>query len=428
LRPGLRWSDGNPLTARDFVFAWRRNLDPITGSWLSSMLFGVVGAEAYRAGTNRNPDSIGIEALDDTTLQIRLNHQLTSLLYLLYDPITYPQPSYNVMLYGDLAFEPAQHVCNGAFRVAESQAQRVMTLAHNPWYQGFANGNLDRVELRYVAPRYENYRNGEIDLCRIEDQAYSQSELATQPLLLQYLSTYFLAFAAGVQPFDSIAVRQAFAGAIDQQDLVETVWANIQKPANGGVIPPGMTGHSPECGIPFNPSAASATIKMVGGTQSLPTITLAAIPGMAELPRYLAEQWRIHLGIEIQIAVDVAFEDIVTGMQNGTYQLALVGCDAEYPDAGYFLSGFRPGEMFTPGWNGPQFEALLTEIAKVSDHRQRIAYCHAADRLLVEQETIIVPLYYYQAYGLLRPEYQFVSDATIIRGGTIPLKHLRLVS
>jgi ABC-type oligopeptide transport system substrate-binding subunit/class 3 adenylate cyclase len=422
LRPGLRWSDGIPLSAHDFVYAWRRNLHPTEGSWLSTLLFGVAGAEAFRNGNSTDPNTIGVEALDDTTLEIRLLRPQTTMLYLLYDPITYPQPRHRLATAETL---PEQLVTNGAFVVAQSQAQRPIRLARNPFYRGFAAGNLDQVELRYLEPRFENYVQHEIDLCRIEDQQYMATAADSAPMLLQYLTTYFLAFACDTTPFNRREARQALALSIDRQALVEVVWSNIQKPAYGGVIPPGMLGHSPEFALRYDPLLAREKLAAAVGSAAFGQLQLAAIPGMANLPAYLAQQWREQLGIDVQITSDVAFEDAVAGMRSGHFQLALLGCDAEYPDPVSFLNGFVPGEFFTPGWQNIPFQELLEATQRTTDQRRRIEACHQLDRLLVEQETAIVPLYYYQAYAVLRAGYSLAGEPTLIRGGVIPLKHVR---
>ena len=280
LRPDLRWSDGVALTAHDFVFAWRRNLDPATGAGLAQALYAVQGAEAYHRGQNHDPASIGVRALDDLRLEISLQTPTPYFPYVLAETIAFPQPADSIRVLGDAWSAPETLVCNGPFRIGRWEQGREILLERNPFYRGLMPGNLDEVQLRFVEPTLGLYEQGVIDYCRIVDRAVLPGDYDATSFLMQYLATLFLVFACQSPPFDQPLVRQAFAASIDKEALSRSVWAGLQRPATGGIIPPGMPGHSPQIGLRFDPDLARDLLEQAGYTSGpiFPALPLPPCP------------------------------------------------------------------------------------------------------------------------------------------------------
>jgi oligopeptide transport system substrate-binding protein len=429
LRPNLKWSDGAPLTAYDFVFAWRRNLVPETGAGVAHQLYVVEGAEDFHQGRNPDPNSIAISALDDLNLEVILKTPTPYFPYLLTSSISFPQPAHLIETKGDDWNKPPNLVCNGPFRIMNWQPNQEMRLEKNSFYRGFAPGNLGEVLLYFAEPSLEQYIRQEIDWCPVWDQADLAIRYPTETFLVQYLTTYFLAFSCRFPPFNQKLVRQAFAMSINQQEVVKTVWSNVQKPALGGVVPPGMPGHSPEIGLYFDPRAARQLLKQAGfdSGASLPSLTLAALSGFRTTPDYLQASWREHLGVEVQIMRNMSLEDIAAKMKQGSAQLSLSGWGVDYPDPDDMLRVLFHGASPTNylGWHNQQFDQLVERAASLTDQQVRLTLYHQADRLLVAEETAIVPLYYQQAHGLLRPGFRLEGAGKIIRGGTLKFKNIR---
>ena len=174
----------------------------------------------------------------------------------------------------------------------------------------------------------------------------------------------------------------------------------------GGVIPPGMPGHSPEIGLQFDPLMAKNLLREADfhlDTDSLP-IRLAALSGFGTLPHYLQSCWRKNMGIEVEIIENISFDKMLSGFEDGSIQLALGGWYVDYPDPDNILRalfhGASPANYF--GWQNNRFDWLTEQAANSTDQQARLAIYHQADRILVADETAVVPLYYPQAYGLLR--------------------------
>lgn len=428
LRPDLKWSDGTPLTAHDFVFAWQRNLSPQTGASVADQLYVVQGAEEFHQGQTNDPDSIGIEAIDDFTLLITLKTPVSYFLYLLTDLITFPQPHHSIQNKGDQWGHPENLVCNGAFKVGGGSPSHEILMVKNPHYRGFASGNLEKIALCYVQPTFTNYLQEKIDWCRVDDRADLPALYPQETLLVQGFLTFMLGFACHCPPFDEKLIRQAFVKCINRTELVREIWANVQKPAMGGVVPPGMPGHSPEIGLLFEPSFARQILHQrleVGA--GFPSITLAALPGFGSTPIFLQETWKTHLGIEVNIIENKPANEVLSDMAAGKVQIMLLGLYATYPDPDDVLRGFHSSASLTHhfGWKHKKFDEFIDEAASLTNVLERLALYHQADRLLVAEETAVAPLYYLQAYGLLRSPFRLAESGKIIRGG-IKFKNIRV--
>lgn len=424
LRPGLRWSDGAPLTAHDVVFAWRRNLAPATGAAMADLLDVVAGAAEYRTGAVANPEHVRVKAIDDLHLEFELHTPLAHALYLLADPITFPQPRHAFARHGTACFTPALLVCNGPYRVAAWRDGSEIVLERNPSYRITAPGGVERALLRFVPPTYDYYASGRIDMCRVEDRGDILARHPDESFVRQFLSTYFVAFNCAHPPFDDPRARRALAHAIDRYALVTECWAGVQKPADGGVVPPGMAGHSPEIGPRFDPRAALQLCDLTH-LRHTGRLTLAALPGFGGVPRFLAAAWREYLDLEVTLVEDVPYDRLLNGLHTGMFQMALLGCDAEAPEPGNMLGGFAAGASFTAGWHNTTFEACLYAAARRLNMQERLALYHQADHILVAGEAAIIPLYYYQAYGVLRSGLR-LAGGNVVRGGQVRLKQIRV--
>jgi oligopeptide transport system substrate-binding protein len=431
LRPNLTWSDDSPLTAHDFVFAWRRNLNPAIEADMAYQLYVVEGAEAFHQGHNTDPASVAVTALDDLNLEINLKVPTGYFLYLLAHPITYPQPAHIIQENPVGWSKPVDLVCNGPFKVVAWDERQEIRLGKNTFYRGFASGNLDKVNLYFIDPglSLDYYLNHKIDWCRVDNRPDLPKHYPQESHLIQYLTTYFLSFACHCPPFNQKLVRQAFVMAIDQKELVNQVWSGVQKPALGGVIPPGMPGHSPEIGLAFDPQAAQSLLQEAGFNSGadLPPLTLVTLPGLSTTPYYLQQNWQQYLGAKVQVIENMSNDDIFTNLKQGSVHFALIGWDVDYPDPDNILRVFFHSAnpyMDYLGWQNKTFDSLVEQAVSSTDHQKRLSLYHQADKILVAEDTAVGPLYYWQAHGLLRSGFKIEGAGKIIRGGIFKLKDI----
>jgi len=429
LRQDWRWSDGMPVTAHDFIFAWRRNLTPQTNTGMAHQLYAIQGAAAFHQGEVAEATAVGIYALGDWTLEIVLDTPINYFLYLLAYPIMLPQPAHHVQLQPETWATPDNLICNGPFRPEYDPKHSALYLNRNPYYRGLRAGNLNQVALHFQEPNWQHYQQNEVDWCRVDDRSDLAVHQPEAAFLVQGFVTFFLGFACHVPPFTNKLLRQAFAFAVDRHELVRLIWANVQKPATGGFVPPGMPGHSPEIGLTFDPERARHLLHEAGYTDGgdLPPLTLLALPGFAEVPAYLQQEWQQVLNVRVEIEDKLTDEEFTAHMRQGQGQLALLGWYAAFPDPDDVLRGIfygsSPHNVFN--WHNPLFDNLLDQAQRTTGSRTRFELYHEADKVLVQGETAVVPLYYLQARGLLRPPFQFADSGKIIRDNNIKFKNIR---
>jgi oligopeptide transport system substrate-binding protein len=418
LRPELRWSDGKPLTAHDFVFAWRRNLLPETGAGLASQLYPLAGAEALHQGLADDVERLGVRAAGDHQLEVELTAPVGHFLYVLASPIAFPQPAHALQRRAEGAGDAQSWVSNGPFMLAGWSRGRHLDLTRNP-YARRAAGDLRDVRIIFGTPEDDFARQGSLDLLRCEDRPDQLEGHPGVTVSVQYLNTFLLGFACAHAPFDRPAMRRAFAQAVNRELLVEQVWKGLQQPARGGVVPPGMPGHSPEISPPFDPAAARAALAAAGGCSA--PISLAALPGLGATPEFLRDAWRAHLGVDVAVHKDVGVEELLEGVANGRFQLAIFGWDLDFPEPADILRtlfyGASPVNYF--GWRNARFDALIDAAVALSASDERLALFHSADKLLVAEEVAALPLYHTRSYALLQPGYSLAGGARLVRGGRL---------
>ena len=241
LREGLRWSDGVPLTAEDFVYAWRRIRED--GLRMAAMLADVEAAEA----------------LDDRTLEVTLREPRSYFPYVLASTWAFPWPRHHCEALGAAWHEPENLVCNGPFVIGECSDEGLQ-LSPNPHWNG-PRGNVREVAIafRLMGPKtLGEWRDGRYDVL----QAYDRSAVdapETESEIVPQLSMHYVGYRADRPPFSSELVRRAFSHAVDRSRLAG-VFGDLALPAvRGGAIPPAMPGHSHRVPPSTTPSSRPAT-------------------------------------------------------------------------------------------------------------------------------------------------------------------------
>ena len=231
LRNDERWSDGVPVTAGDFEYAWKRLLDPATGSPDASLLYDVKGARAFHRGEGRR-ENVGVRALDEVTLVVELEEPAGYWLHLLTVSATYPLPRHMVEAHGKAWTEVGKLVSNGPFRLESWQPGRSMILSRNPEYRGRFRGNIQRVELSSPVDPLAPDEAGSVDvifglplLTKMDRALPLQGAIyVSQPAL----TTGYLGLDVSRPPFDDPRVRRALVLATDRETLsYEDQWGSI---------------------------------------------------------------------------------------------------------------------------------------------------------------------------------------------------------
>jgi oligopeptide transport system substrate-binding protein len=412
LRSDGRWSDGQPVTADQFEFAWKRLLDPSLHAAYAPLFVdaGIVGADEYNAGRASNANRVGIAAVDDRTLQVRLVQPFGAL------------PSLAALWVGaplrpDLvsddpdgwATDSSTYIGNGPFMLGEWQHQDHLTLVPNPHYVahlGWPRPTLTRVTVTmhtnpeadfaaYTGTRPPDWiAVPDVDV----NQVLNDQALATQTRRSGELTTFWLQMNTARPPLNNVLVRRALSRGIDRVALVRDLATGVSSPALS-LIPPGMPGFQQALGLDlgFDAAAGRALLAQAGfgSAQPLPSLAFSYPDAPANQRRalYLQAQWNANLGMDVQPkAMDAAAYQ--QAIDSGTYDLAFGGWSADYPDPhDWFGVVFGcNGRYNTFKYCNTGFDQLLARADMAPTLADRLALYAQAQSVLL-QDVPVAPLF-----------------------------------
>jgi oligopeptide transport system substrate-binding protein len=409
LRDDVYWSDGVPVTAEDFAYAFKRALDPARQYGAASLVFDVRNAKAYHRGQLTDPAQVGVRALAPLTLVVELEAPTSYFPYVLAFTPMFAVPRHVVEVHGEAWAEPGNIVTNGPFRLAGWERGMSMILERNPTYHGRFTGNVERVECSFLSGRparlLQMYEENRLDIfCDLPPAEMSRARhrYAGEYVSGPRLSIDFVGFDVSRPPFDDPRVRRAFTLATDREALADVTLRGYAFPATGGFVPPGMPGHSPGIGLPYDPETARQLLADAGypGGRGFPALDCIARndPGHDLMCDYLQAQWLATLGVEIDWQ-EVAWVRFPARMSKETPHLWMVGYWADYPDPDDYL---RVMWWLPPGWRHNEYRRLVEDGRRAMVQEERMRLYQQADRILVE-EAPVLPLCYARFHMLVKP-------------------------
>jgi len=409
LRDDVRWSDGTPVTAGDFEYAWKRVLNPATRSPAATYLYDVKGAKAFHSGQAPTPDSVGVRALDELTLVVELEGPAGYFLHLLATSATYPVPRHVVGAKGAAWTEVGNIVTNGPFRLEAWQPGQPLVLSRNSDYHGRFSGNVQRVEALLwtteFSAAFEQYEADNLDICGLWGPVAERTR-ARQRHAGDYVSapgawTNYVGFDLRRPPFGDPRVRQAFVLAVNRETLAEVVLQGYLSPATGGFVPPGLPAHSAGIGLPYDPDRARWLLAEAGypGGQGFPAVNALAARGDEPEIEYLSTQWRENLGVEI-VWETLEWAMLLDRLTEAPPHLFRTGWVADYPDPDNFLR-VALAQYYTQPWN-EAYDNLVEGARRITNQAKRMEMYREADRILIESAAIM-PLIYGRTHLLAKP-------------------------
>jgi ABC-type oligopeptide transport system substrate-binding subunit/DNA-binding SARP family transcriptional activator len=410
LRDDVAWSDGAPVTADDFEFAWKRVLDPATGSRMASLLYDIAGARAFHRGEGRRED-VAVRAMDELTLVVELEAPTGYFLQLLAHNFTYPVPSHAVQAHGESWSEPDKIVTNGPFRLASWSRDASIVLTYNPAYHGRRRGNVDQVELRLLPDgawpaRWQMYQAGGLDVLNLAGSPALERDRARHQFPSEYvsgprLSTDYAAFITNRKPFDDPRVRRAFVLAIDRKRLRDVALGADSTPATGGFVPVGMPGHSAGIGMPYDPEQARDLLAEAGypGGRGFPATEWLSLSGAEAYMESMQTQWHQNLGVKVHWEI-LEISKLLRRLNQRPPHMFFLGWVADYPDPDSFLRA-NLIRRYT-GWQNPTYEELVEKARRTTEQAERMKLYGQADRILIE-EAVLLPTFYGRTQLLVKP-------------------------
>lgn len=428
IRDNARFHDGKRITADDFKWSWERNLNAETLSPTAPDFLGdIVGAPEYVRG--RADEVVGIQVVDDVTLDVTIQRPTPVFLYKLTYPTAY------VLDREQVEADPERWALSpngsGPFRLTEWQLGEGLTLERFDDYH-LEPAQVERVSVRFAGGSVEQFENDELDQAfvglndieRVRDPA---SDLNPQYVSRAELSIYYLAFNVTQPPFDDPNVRLALAHSIDKTTIVEDVLDNLLVAAFQ-ITPPGLVAHDPDYrGIVFDPELAQEFLaeSRYAGTPLLEEIRLTisgagATPGTVFVA--IQDMWRQHLGLDIEIQ-QVEFASFISEIDRGLYGFFSLGWSLDYPDPHNVLDyKFHSASLGNDTQlDDPAIDGMLEQARYDFDAELRTQLYRQVDQGLVE-EAVWIPLYYSVAHELVKPYVEGYQPARMV------IPHLRFVS
>ena len=391
LKSGITFSDGTPVTAQTYVYTLTRALLPQVKSGIASFFEGaIVGADAVSAGKTKT--LTGVKALDDSTLQITLTHAAPYFLEVLTNSLYFPLNKTVISQYGQGDWP--NHVAGlgvgtGPFMVKEWDHKVKIILVPNPHYYG-TKTKLSEVDMYFVTEpttAFKSYQANQYDfIWNITPNDQQTAKSLPGFVRKSLLETDLLFFNNKMPPFNSLAVRQAFAYAINKEALIHAIFKDAVVVAPT-IIPPGMPGYQPDyAGIPYNKEKARSLIQSVyPDVSKVPPITFSyptsqIIPVEADA---LQEMWQTALGVRVNLrSVDlVAYNTETTehSVQFGSTQWG-----ADFPDPYDWLAlNLTSNAANNNGeWSNPPFDQTIAQAEQATGD-QRISLYNKAEQIAI---------------------------------------------
>ncbi len=434
LRAGALWSDGSPVTANDFVFSWRRLVDPATAAEYAYMLAPVVNAEDITKGTKKL-EELGVKALDDTTFEVTLNAATPYLLEMLTHQATYAVNEANVKAKGADFIKAGNLVSNGAYTLAEFIPNDRVKIVKNPKFYDAANVKIDVVNYINTEDRstaMKRIEAGELDSnddIPTEQLTDLKAKFGDQLRLGPYLGTYYYAFKTDKAPWDNVKLRHAVSQAIDRDYLAEKVWQNTMIPAYS-FVPPGIpnyetkpTDYSETSQIDREDAAKKALTELGYGPDKPLKMEIRFNTSENHKNTAVAIQEQLKpLGIEVTLLNTDTKTHYGHLEQKGDYDIARAAWIADYKDPANFLDLCKTGSGNNYGqYSNKEYDDKLAEAAAAgdpADPRPRIELLSQAEAIGVARDLCIVPLLYYGYHTVVSSKLKGWEDNVMDRHPT----------
>ncbi|WKV09523.1 peptide ABC transporter substrate-binding protein [Thermoanaerobacterium sp. CMT5567-10] len=404
LKDNIKWSDGNPITAQDFEYSWKRALDPKTASEYAYILYPIKNAEKYNSG-KASADDVGIKALDSKTLQVTLEKPTPYFLGLT-SFITYlPVEKSFVEKVGDkLASSPDNMVFSGPFKLKEWNHEQNLTLVKNENYWDKNNVKLSEIDLDIVKDLNtlaQNYDTGKYDTISVTgdyiDKYKGQVKYAPNG------EVYFIALNNTSPIFKNANIRRAFSLAINRKELADNVLKDGSSPAYG-IVPNGIPGekdeYRKEVGDLFSEDTNKAKELLNEGMKELnitklPKITLLASDSDSgkKLAQALQEFWKKNLGVDVEIQ-SMAFKVRLQRLKSKQYDMAIDDWIADYNDPMTFLDMWvTNGGNNDSGFSDPEYDKLINDAESTPDAKLRMDDMKKAEKIFIDAMSV-APIYF----------------------------------
>ncbi len=425
LRDDIKWSDGEPVTANDFVYSWIRLVTPETAADYNYMLSCVVNADEIMAG-EMDPSELAVSAPDDQTFIVTLTNDLPYFTELCAFPAMVPLRQDIIEANGDQwTFSVDTYISNGSYKMKEWTHNSQIVVEKNDQYYDYANLGPETITFKLMDDAnamLSGFNSGELQFIETVPQAEIANLIASGDLkIVDYIGTYYVCFQTEKAPFDDPRVREAFTLAVDRTYIVEKVTQAGQVEANG-FVPSGIYDAEGSTGDDF---------RTVGGGYYAETdadyeancerarelLAEAGYPDGEGFPvveylyntddnhkavaEALQNMWEEELGVTVTLN-NQEWAAFLQTRKDGDYSIARNGWIGDYNDPMTFLDMWITGGGNNDAqYANPEFDDLISQAKATDDAAERMQLMHEAEDILIGEDYVLCPLYFYTQHYML---------------------------
>ncbi|OSI10210.1 ABC transporter substrate-binding protein [Neisseria zoodegmatis] len=438
LRPDAKWSNGDPVTAEDFVYSWQRLVDPKTASQYASYLQAakVANIDDILAG-KKSPDTLGVKALDPHTLEVTLTAAVPYFPQMLYHVATKPVHRATVEKHSIKWTQPEHFVGNGAYVMKKWVVNERIELEKNPQYRDAANVKINKVVFLPIGSQTDDvarYEAGEVDITdALPPEMYSKlqekypNELKRSP----YLCTYYFEINNQKAPFNDVRVRKALSLALDRDTIAAKVLGRGEEPAYNltRVGTAGFTSHQPEWTKLDYPARVEEAKKLLteAGYSAAKPLTFTFLYNTSEQHKKIAvaaaAMWQEALGnVKVNLE-NQEWKTYLDSRRNGNYQIARASWCGDYNEPSTFLNTLQSANSSNRAfYKNADYDALLAKTlnAGINDQKRTRLYTQAEAQ--IDKDTAVIPVYGYVNSRLVKERIGGYSSEDVLN--ELPSKRL----
>ncbi|WP_309025110.1 peptide ABC transporter substrate-binding protein [Pelagicoccus sp. SDUM812002] len=408
IRQNAKWSNGDPVTAHDFVYSFQRILSPRLGSQYAEMLFNLKNARAFNEGEISDFSEVGTKAIDNHTLTIELEGPIPYFLNILKHSSFFPVHKATVEKYGDMD-DPTnnwireEYVGNGPYVLKNWQMNQIIEVAKSPTYWDSKDVLLNGIKFFPIASENtedQTFNSGNLhytytvpsDMIQVY-QDRNDKTLHLDP----FFGTYFYVLNNKVPPLDNPKVRQALSLAVNRNAIVRRITKGGQTPAEF-FTPPGVAGYSPEPLVSFNPAKARELLAEAGypNGEGFPTLTIKfnTLESHKAIAEAIQQMWKKILGIDVDIR-NQEWKVYINSMQEGDFQIARYAWIGDYlhPDTFLRIMQSDSGQN-DASYSNPEYDRLIAQSFIENSDEKRLELLAEAEKILLTDMPVI-PIYHY---------------------------------
>ncbi|WP_080848823.1 peptide ABC transporter substrate-binding protein [Cytobacillus gottheilii] len=407
IRENAKWSNGDDVTAGDFVFAWKRLLNPETGSPAAFLGYFIEGGEAFNNGEG-SADDVAVKAVDEKTFEVTLISPQEYFLSVISNPAFFPVNEKVATENPEWFAEAETFVGNGPFNLAEWDHDSHFLMEKNDQYWDAENVKLDKVHWAMVDDtntEYQMFQAGDLDTSDVPADLSEQLFGEGKVEVVDQAGDYFYRFNVTKEPFQNENIRKAFAMAVDQKQIVDFVTKGQEKPAYGfvsyGFTDPSGNDFRETAGDLVKTDAEEAKKLLAQGMEeegydTLPEVTLTYSTSDAhkKIAETLQQMFKDNLGVDVQLA-NMEWNVFAEEQSALKFQLSRSSFLADYADPINFLENFQTGHsMNRTGWSNAEYDQLIQDAKNEADEAARYDMMYEAETILMD-EMPIIPIHFY---------------------------------